>query len=167
MQSKLNKYLFLGLSALVVLSLLVIISRPILSLQVISANFQCALTSPNFKLQWIHSVEKELWQESYKVADKQLMLTTTQFKTFGAGTPSNGIVIPSKDGWLNYQVGLFLPDINWIISRNVESTILTKQGIWRIYQKFDDYAEIHIQVIQVPRWRYFTQESCDDYFERF
>lgn len=165
LSKRLNKYVFVGLGAITALSLM-ISSRPIASLQISSTDFQCVLTEQSFTLQWIHSVEKELWQEHYQTANQQLLLTTSHFKTFGAGTPSNEGTITSKDGWLHYQVDRLLPRINWIISRNVESTILTKLGVWPIFKDFNDYAEIQIQVMQVPRWHYFTQESCDDYFER-
>ena len=164
MQSKLpSKQLLFGLSAIAALSL---ISSTVASIQISSTEFQCLLSEQTFQLQWIHSVEKELWQESYTISDQQLLLTTTDFKTFGAGTPSNEAVITSKDGWLNYQVNRLIPRINWVVSRNVESTILTELGAWPLYLDVNDYAEIQIQVMQVPRWHYFTQESCDDYFKR-
>ena len=155
----------MALGALVALSA-VMISRPISSMQMSSSDFQCISTLPTFTLQWIHSVEKELWQETYQAADQQLLLTTTQFKTFGAGTPSSEDVIASNDGWLHYQIDRLLPRIHWVVSRNVESTVLTELGVWPLYQDFEDYAEIQIQVMQVPLWHYFTQESCDDYFRK-
>ena len=149
MQSKLpSKQLLFGLSAIAALSL---ISSTVASIQISSTEFQCLLSEQTFQLQWIHSVEKELWQESYTISDQQLLLTTTDFKTFGAGTPSNETVITSKDGWLNYQVNRLIPRINWVVSRNVESTILTELGAWPLYLDVNDYAEIQIQVMQVPR----------------
>lgn len=140
--------------------------QPVSSIQMTSSDFQCVSTLQEFRLQWIHSVEKEHWQESYQINNQQLLLTSTQFKTFGAGTPSSEGVITSKDGWLHYQVERLLPRIHWIISRNVESTILSELGTWPLYQDFEDYAEVHIQVMQEPRWYYFTQESCDGYFRK-
>lgn len=166
LSKRLNKAWFLALGAVTALSV-VMLSRPISSIQVSSTDFQCLVTLPTFTLQWIHSVEKEHWQETYQAADQQLLLTTTQFKTFGAGTPSSEGVIASNDGWLHYQIDRLLPRIHWVVSRNVESTVLTEQGVWPLYQDFADYAEIQIQVMQVPLWHYFfTQESCDDYFRK-
>ena len=165
LSKRLNKRWLLTLGALAALSF-VMISRPISFMQMSSSNFQCISTLPTFTLQWIHSVEKERWQETYQAANQQLLLTTTQFKTFGAGTPSSEGVIASNDGWLHYQIDRLLPRIHWVVSRNVESTVLTKLGVWPLYQDFEDYAEIQIQVMQVPLWHYFTQESCDDYFRK-
>ena len=164
MLSKLNKRWLFALSAITALSV-VLISRPFSSLQITSADFQCSSALKTFTLQWLHSVEKELWQETYHVADQELLLTTTQFKTFGAGTPSSKGVIASNDGWLHYQVDRLLPRLHWVVSRNVKSTILSELGVWSLYQGFDDYAEIQIQVMQAPRWHYFIQESCDGYFK--
>ena len=135
-------------------------------LQLSSNHLQCTLTQPAFTLRWIHSVEKELWQENFQISGQQLLLTSTQFKTFGAGTPSNGKGVMSKEGWLHYSVELFLPALNWVVSSNVESTLITEQGQWLIFKDFDDYSEIKIQVIRLPLWQYFIQESCDDYFEQ-
>ena len=97
LSKRLNKYVFVGLSAITALSLM-ISSRPIASLQISSTDFQCVLTEQSFTLQWIHSVEKELWQEHYQTANQQLLLSTSHFKTFGAGTPSNEGTITSKAG---------------------------------------------------------------------
>lgn len=160
-----NKQLLYVLSAIAALSVY-FLTRSITFIELTSTDFKCASTLKTLELQWIHSVEKELWRETYQIADQALLLTTTQFKTFGAGTPSNSGVIASNDGWLHYKIERLLPRIHWIVSRNVESTILTELGTWPLYQDFDDYVEIKIQVMQVPSWHYFKYESCDDYFKR-
>lgn len=165
LSKQLNKKPLYALGAVIALSA-IFLTRPITFLQLASTDFQCASTLQSFELQWIHSVEKELWQETYQIAGQNLLLTTTQFKTFGAGTPSSAGVIASTDGWLHYKIERLLPRIHWIVSRNIESTVLSELGAWSLYQDFDDYAEIQIQVMQVPRWHYFTQESCNDYFKK-
>ncbi|WP_366922184.1 DUF1850 domain-containing protein [Metallumcola ferriviriculae] len=54
-----------------------------------------------FSLEWIHSVELEPWQETYRLADGKIKLTETRFKAFGAGSPVNeGDEIFFKDGWI-------------------------------------------------------------------
>lgn len=160
-----NKLALMTLGATAALSV-IIFSRSTTALQFASNDFQCTLSLTSFELQWIHSVEKELWRETFQISGQELLLTTTQFKTFGAGTPSSADVIATTDGWLDYKINRVLPHINWVVSRNVESTVLTELGAWPLYRDFADYAELHIQVMQMPRWRYFTQESCDDYFKR-
>ena len=165
LSKQLNKKLLYTLSAIAALSVFIMNSTtPVL--QVSNTDFKCNLATPSLSLRWLHSVEKEHWQENYQMAGEQLLLSTTQFKTFGAGTPSTEGAITSKDGWLHYKAERLLPHIHWIVSRNVESTVLTELGIWPLYDHFDDYAEIKIQVMQVPRWHYFTQESCNDYFKK-
>ncbi len=159
-----SKRLLLTLSAVTALSVM-FLNLQITFLQFSSTDFQCVSRLQTFELQWIHSVEKELWQETYQVTEQELLLTTTQFKTFGAGTPSNADFIASTDGWLHYKIERLLPRMHWVVSRNVESTVITEFGTWPLYKDFDDYTEIQIQVIQVPLWHYFTQESCDDYFK--
>ena len=159
-----SKLFVLGLGALAAFSL-VLASLPASFLQFSSTHFTCTLTQPSFQLRWLHSVEKELWIENYRISGQELLLTATQFKTFGAGTPSTGADIKNKDGWLHQQVQRSLPGgVNWVVSRNVESTVFTALGAWPIYQDVDDYSEIQIQVMRLPRWHYFIQESCDDHF---
>lgn len=160
-----SKKLLYVLSAIAALSFFIVNSTTSV-LQFSSTDFKCNLASPSLSLRWFHSVEKEHWQENYQIAGEQLLLSSTQFKTFGAGTPSTEGAITSKDGWLHYKAKRLLPRIHWIVSRNVESTVLSKLGAWPLYEDFDDYAEIKIQVMQVPRWHYFTQEFCDDYFKK-
>ncbi|MCM2972163.1 DUF1850 domain-containing protein [Larsenimonas suaedae] len=43
-----------------------------------------------FQMRWRHSVEKEVWYETYRREHAALMLDQTRFKTFGAGVPSQG-----------------------------------------------------------------------------
>lgn len=160
-----NKIWFWLLGAITALST-VLMSLPITFLHISSSDFQCASRLPALQLQWIHSVEKEHWRENYQISGQQLLLTSTQFKTFGAGTPSSGHAITRHHGWLQQQVNRLLPRINWVISANVESTLLSQLGTWPIYQDLDDYAEVQIQVNRASRWHYFTQESCDDYFKK-
>lgn len=160
-----NKLWLLVLGAVTALSTL-LMSWPINFLHISSTNFQCVSHIQTFQLQWIHSVEKEHWRENYQISGQQLLLTSTQFKTFGAGTPSSGNPITRHDGWLHQHVKRLLPRIHWIVSANVESTILSKLGAWPLYQDLNQYAEVQIQVSQAPRWHYFTLESCDDYFKQ-
>lgn len=162
-----NKLWRLGLGALAIaLSLLLAwVLLPKVQVQISSEQFACYLAQGKFSLAWQHSVEKQQWQEHYAVQQQQLILVSTQFKTFGAGTPSSGKLIPSNDGWLHFAVQQRMPEINWAVSRNVQSSIINQQGQWPIYQQLADYSQVHIQVTQLPRWQYFTQEACDDYFK--
>lgn len=162
---RLSKYLLLGLGLLIVPSLIFALSsQPVFEFNYAAS--RCYVMQPTLTLQWIHSVEKEAWQERYQPQNNQLLLIETAFKTFGAGTPSTGKIVPSTDGWVHYEVMRELPQLNWIVSRNVQSSVLSDRGIWRLYQQLTDYSEVNIKVVTLPRWQYFTQESCDDYFKK-
>lgn len=45
--------------------------------------------SIDFSLRWTHSVEKEDWEEFFSIEDDEITLTSTRFKTFGAGVPDH------------------------------------------------------------------------------
>lgn len=61
-----------------------------------------ALTSPDFTLQWQHSVEKIRWREGWHVAADGLQLTEAAVKGSGAGMePGDGARL--QDGWWVWQ----------------------------------------------------------------
>ncbi len=55
-----------------------------------------------FTIRWMHSVEKEDWEEWFRVTDDDAIeITGTRFKTFGAGVPSDaGTETLLEDGWV-------------------------------------------------------------------
>lgn len=54
-----------------------------------------------FSLRWVHSVEKEEWEEFFYVQDDKIFIQSTRFKTFGAGVPSHaGKQSFIKNGWV-------------------------------------------------------------------
>ncbi|WP_239495398.1 DUF1850 domain-containing protein [Salinicola halophilus] len=55
-----------------------------------------------FTLRWMHSVEKEDWEEWFSITDDgAIEITGTRFKTFGAGVPSSaGTETHLEDGWV-------------------------------------------------------------------
>lgn len=124
--------------------------------------FSCDFRDKNFTLQWIHSVERSLWRESYRIDQDKLLLFSSQFKTFGAGTPYQEHLI-THDGFIESNPNLIMPQINWIISRNVESTFITPQSAFPLYQYFDDYSEITILVQHKNIWT-LLKDSCYDRF---
>ncbi|WP_406944766.1 DUF1850 domain-containing protein [Halobacillus sp. SY10] len=59
-----------------------------------------------FTISWTHSVEKETWEEMFVLEDGKIELTSTRFKTFGAGVPNaTGDETYLKDGWV-YMTGI-------------------------------------------------------------
>lgn len=57
-----------------------------------------ALTTPEFTLEWQHSVEKVRWREGWSVGADGLRLTTAAVKGSGAGMePGDGATL--LDGW--------------------------------------------------------------------
>ncbi|WLR49196.1 DUF1850 domain-containing protein [Halobacillus litoralis] len=59
-----------------------------------------------FTISWTHSVEKETWEEMFVIESGTIELTSTRFKTFGAGVPNDtGDETYLKDGWV-YMTGI-------------------------------------------------------------
>ena len=161
-----RQHMFLYIVVGTLLATVAVLSRPVAAFQFSGSDFQCHSSSKKLILQWVHSVEKEQWQEVYEISGRQLLLTTTQLKTFGAGTTSTQDIIPSDDGWLHFRVNRRLPRIHWVVSHDVQSTVVSTNGTWPLYQDLENYAEVQVRITQAPRWRYVTKESCDDNFHQ-
>ena len=127
MSKQLNKRLGLligvvGIAALVFFTLWhLFVRQPVVEVRVAGvdgANDKvCYFVEPNFQLRWIHSVEKQWWEEQYQRESDGLLLTTTYFEAFGAGTPSTeALALIQKPGYLGYQINEKLPKLNWVVS---------------------------------------------------
>ncbi|CAM3583111.1 MULTISPECIES: DUF1850 domain-containing protein [Psychrobacter] len=105
----------------------------------------CYFVEPDFQLRWIHSVEKQWWEEQYQRESDGLLLTTTYFEAFGAGTPSTEALAPiQKPGYLGYQINEKLPNLNWIVSRLTKGEIDYGDHRVLIHQMVPDYSEVVI-----------------------
>lgn len=105
----------------------------------------CYFVEPNFELRWIHSVEKQWWEEQYLRENDGLLLTTTYFEAFGAGTPSTEAVAEvKKPGYLGYQINERLPSLNWVVSRLTRGEIDYADHRILIHQWAPDYSEVTI-----------------------
>lgn len=135
------------------------------------AGQQCYFTDKNFTLRWMHSVEKQWWEENYQRRDADFLLTTTYFQAFGAGTPSTEKVAPvSKPGYVGYQIDEPIPVLHWIVSRLTKGEILYGEHKLRIHEWAEDYSEVTITprnygVIEgvIARW---NKEVCHEYHDQ-
>lgn len=127
-----------------------------------AAQFSCDFRDQVITLQWIHSVEREMWRESYQAEAEGLRLFRSQFKTFGAGTPYFES-LSTQDGFVEMHPDLMMPQIYWVISHNVASTISTAQGEIPIHQYFDDYSEIVLSIQKNTIWT-LLKDTCYDKF---
>ncbi|TWT05520.1 DUF1850 domain-containing protein [Planococcus sp. CPCC 101016] len=112
------------------------------------------LRETSFTLQWIHSVEKEEWLEFYERDGDNLLLTETKFKTYGAGVPSDGEIISSKDGYVHMKIGRLFNEMNLTISQNAQTTILTADKEIPLYEYTDDYELVTIKIEMIHLWDY-------------
>ena len=97
-----RRHLVIGSIIFIVLLFLFIWPYKVLVVQ--SPNMHMQFSPQPFTIGWIHSVEKEPWYELYKPSDDGFLLYETYFKTFGAGVPSDGEIIPSTDGFIHMKI---------------------------------------------------------------
>ena len=123
----------------------------------------CYFVEPNFQLRWMHSVEKQWWEEQYLRETDGLLLTTTYFQAFGAGTPSTESVAPiKKPGYVGYQINERLPSLNWVISRLTKGEIDYADNRILIHQWVPDYSEVTITPKTYSLIDRFNKDFCHE-----
>lgn len=123
----------------------------------------CYFTEPNFQLRWIHSVEKQWWEEQYQRQSDGLLLTTTYFEAFGAGTPSTERLAPiQKPGYLGYQINEKLPRLNWVVSRLTKGEIDYGNHRVLIHEWVPDYSEVVIMPQSYGLIDRFKKDLCHE-----
>ncbi|MGM0836993.1 MAG: DUF1850 domain-containing protein [Bacillota bacterium] len=142
---------------LIVLLVLLFVKVPVFQVSFKEDSF--FLKEETFELGWIHSVEKEPWFETYERRDDGLLLVRTRFKTFGAGTPSTGEIIPSKDGFVHMKINQKMENLQLSVSENVKTTLYLEGRSIPLYTFVEDYETIEIQAIKLPLWQYLRGEK--------
>ena len=123
----------------------------------------CYFVEPNFELRWIHSVEKQWWEEQYLRENDGLLLTTTYFEAFGAGTPSTEVVASvKKPGYIGYQINERLPSLNWVVSRLTKGEIDYADHRILIHQWVPDYSEVVIMPKTYDLIDRFNKDFCHE-----
>lgn len=108
-----------------------------------------------FSISWIHSVEKEEWVEFYETKEKELLLTRTSFKTFGAGvpsTPADAKTTTLEDGFVTMQIDRILPTLQLVVSDNVKSTLLLSNQAIPLYTLTENYSTVSIYATHLSFW---------------
>jgi len=139
-------------SLIIGLLLIIIFCFPVSLTRVSSLKDTFYFKEKEFSIYWIHSVEKEEWQEFYQRGEKDLVLTYSKFKNFGAGVPSIGKITKKEDGFITYQIGRRMKEINLVVSNNVKSTLFIKNKKIPLYKLVKDYEEITIKQVYRPFW---------------
>ncbi|MDT9026485.1 DUF1850 domain-containing protein [Rossellomorea yichunensis] len=135
----------LGFSALLLLTLLAIVPMNTIVLSYENKNIvvQPVFNQKEVSIRWTHSVEKEDWEEFFHIKDNTINLTSTRFKTFGAGVPDNaGEDTYIKDGWV-YMTNIHQPigtslrfqtgkNTNHRISLNARTLVLDSQRSYQL-----------------------------------
>ena len=168
-----NKKLWLIAGAILVVALVILILWAVSTRQFVievrveddneSNDLTCYFVEPNFQLRWIHSVEKQWWEEQYLREKDGLLLTTTYLQAFGAGTPSTESVAPiKKPGYVGYQINQRLPSLNWVVSRLTQGEIDYAGYRILIHQWVPDYSEVTIMPKAYSLIDRFNKDFCHE-----
>lgn len=147
---------FLGSTVILVLLVFLFVRIPVI--QVSFADQYFYLRDDKFEIGWIHSVEKEPWFETFERNNGKFLLVQTRFKTFGAGTPSEGEIIPSNDGYVHMKIRREINFIELAVSENVQTTLYTKSGAISLYELVENHETVKIEIINLPIWQLLRGE---------
>ncbi|MDG6894160.1 hypothetical protein A6A20_00595 [Volucribacter amazonae] len=146
---------------LLCLGLFLILGYPIPYLRLQTDHYTCYLYATEFQLVWRHSVEKQWWIEYYRQQDQQLLLYQTLLQTFGAGTPATGKIIEKiPRGFVGYQQQLMLPELNWVVSPNMQGSLQTNNGTVPLAQMLPAYSVVNIKWQRSPLAIFLLGRSC-------
>ncbi len=173
MRKQLNKGLWWVSGAAAIAALVLFILWAIFSRQSVieirvggvadSDSLVCYFVEPNFQLRWIHSVEKQWWEEQYLREEEGLLLINTYFQAFGAGTPSTENVAPiKKQGYVGYQINQRFPHLNWVVSRLTQGEIDYAGQRILIHQLVPDYSEVTIMPKAYSPTDRFNKDFCHE-----
>lgn len=151
MSSKKRMFWF-GSACFIVLLFLLFFRIPVI--EVSGETYSYFIKEKEFTLGWIHSIEKEEWFEDYVRNKKNIVLTDTRFKTFGAGTPYEGIETVTDDGFIQMKMDIVYPELNLTISERVETTLFFEDREVPLYQYFEQYENVFFKVQYLPIWKY-------------
>lgn len=135
---------------------------PVPGTRLSAVELRCFWRAPSFTLGWMHSVEKELWQEQYVREGDRLVLMRSRFKTFGAGVPSDGLPVTGESGFVTYALRRELPQLDWVVSRAVNSTLWIEGVSLPVHLWLPDYTEVLIQPVHAPLWTMLKKDFCDE-----
>lgn len=123
----------------------------------------CYFVEPDFQLRWIHSVEKQWWEEQYSRQDNELLLTNTYFQAFGAGTPSTETFATiQKPGYVGYQINEQLPSLSWVVSRLTQGELDYADHRLLIHNWMPDYSEVIIMPKTYHLMDRLKKDLCHD-----
>ncbi|MDO5652138.1 MAG: DUF1850 domain-containing protein [Moraxella sp.] len=151
----------------VVVAIFCTMLSPVPAVLLSSENQQMQCLLPNeFTLKWRHSVEKQYWQEVYHLQDDMLILDKTYMQSFGAGMPVLGKTVSAPKGYVGQWVGLTMPQLNWVVSRNMQGEIITQGASLPISQRLADYSEVVIAPSSPSLWRYWQLPRCETLYSK-
>ncbi|RXT09094.1 DUF1850 domain-containing protein [Ammoniphilus sp. CFH 90114] len=142
----------LGIGAILILSLLFFFPH-----HKTEVSFQeniIYLSDEAFSIGWIHSVEKEEWLEFYERRGNQILLTKTQFKTYGAGVPSSGKSSLTEDGYVEVEINRKMDELRLVVSPRVKSTMHLNNHDLLLYEIVEPYNEVVIKPVSLPVYQY-------------
>jgi hypothetical protein len=82
----------------------------------VAGTLRAALPSPDFSLEWKHSIEHTRWQEHYSIVGNRIAVTSARIEGMGAGMDTGEGALFDGSGWVWKPAIAPLPEIALTLS---------------------------------------------------
>ncbi|SFL82665.1 DUF1850 domain-containing protein [Halanaerobium salsuginis] len=120
-----------------------------------------AVENAVFKISYIHSVERTPVIEIFKIKQGKIILTGTEYESYGAGLPTTAITgeyVVKNDKFFLKDINQFLPDIMLRVSDYAQHEFIYQDQVYELYKKIPTETLVQIRTKQVSYFNYYQKE---------
>ena len=110
----------------------------------------------DFSIKYLHSVAKTPVIEFFEIKDGKILLTGTEYQSYGAGLPTSaemGEYIVENDKFIIKNINQFLPEIMLRVSDYAQHEFIFKQENYKLYKNIKTETLLQIKTEEIS---YFT-----------
>jgi len=113
-----------------------------------------------FKIKYLHSVAKTPVIEIFEIKDGKILLTGTEYQSYGAGLPTEAVqgeYLVENDKFIIKNINQFLPEIMLRVSDYAEHEFVFKEDTIPLYQEIETETLLQIQCKKISYFRFIKR----------
>jgi len=114
----------------------------------------------SFSIKYIHSVAKTPVIEFFEINDGKILLTGTEYQSYGAGLPTSteGNYILKNDKFIIKNIDQFLPKILLRVSDYAEHEFIYKNHSLKLYEEVKTETLLQFRTEKICYFRFYYKE---------
>lgn len=170
LKNKASKFFLLLLLILMIVFPLFVFKVQTLQINNLSSNFNAKETKTiwqkkietgdSFSIKYIHSVAKTPVIEFFEIKDGKILLTGTEYESYGAGLPTSteGDYILKNDKFLIKNINQFLPEILLRVSDYAEHKFIYKNNSMKLFEMVKTETLLQFKTEKISYFRFYYKE---------